>query len=326
MVAARSAGFSLWLLAAGIIGAALAGPAVERRTAETFRNLDGLAILVDTSRSMTDGGGSGDARLAAMQVLEAAGSRQAMLVLYAGDAYAAAAFTGDREVLRPLIMGETAGVVPDTGSNPTRALVLARRAFAQADMLGGDLVVVTDGGGIDQASLAQASVLRAEGRHVHVIYAPAPPPVGLRATARPQRRGRPRPRRRRAACHRQRCLASGRRHPRKPRPPDRAGGLRRPRLDRLWSLRAHPRHACTAADVPEAGMMREVGHRGVHDRGVRRHRSRRSRRRRSWRAAAAALGHAVIGSIGAAGSGMARHRALSGRPTAGSAGCAACDP
>lgn len=174
VVAAGPAGFSPWVIAAGIIGVALTGPAVERRTAETFRNLDGLAILVDASRSMTDGGGSGDARLAAMQALEAAGSRQAMLVLYAGDAYVAAAFTGDREVLRPLIMGGTTGLVPDAGSNPARALALARRSFGQAEMLGGDVVVVTDGGGIDQAALAQASALRAEGRQVHVIYAPAP--------------------------------------------------------------------------------------------------------------------------------------------------------
>lgn len=171
---ARAAGFSPWLVVAGIIGAALTGPAVERRTAETFRNLDGLAILVDASRSMTDGGGSENARLAAMQVLDAAGSRQAMLVLYAGDAYVAAAFTGDRDVLRPLVMGEAAGLVPDLGSSPARALALARRTFSQADMLGGDVVVLTDGGGIDQATLAQASALRTEGRHVHVIYAPAP--------------------------------------------------------------------------------------------------------------------------------------------------------
>jgi Ca-activated chloride channel family protein len=176
VVAAKFAGFPLWLLAAGIIGAALTGPAVERRTAETFRNLDGLAILIDTSRSMTDGGGSADARLAAMQAVEAAGSRQAMLVLYAGDAYPAAAFTGDRGVLRPLIMGETTGVVPDNGSNPTRALALARRSFAQVHMLGGDIVVVTDGGGIVETTLAQAAALRGEGRHVHVVYAPAPHP------------------------------------------------------------------------------------------------------------------------------------------------------
>ena len=171
--ARRSLGLSPWLAAAALIGAALAGPAIERPQADAFRNLDGLVVALDTSRSVVEGGAFPEARVAAVELVAAAGGRQAALVVFAGDAYLAGAFTADRAALEPLVAATGAGLVPDPGSRPGRALDLARDLFADAGMLGGDVALVTDGGGIDDAAVAAAAKLRAAGRRVHVLFVPA---------------------------------------------------------------------------------------------------------------------------------------------------------
>ncbi len=74
-------------LAAGLIALALTGPAVERTDGRTFRNLDETVIVVDLSRSVTEGGNLLGVRQAAAAVAEAAGTRAVALVVYAGDAY-----------------------------------------------------------------------------------------------------------------------------------------------------------------------------------------------------------------------------------------------
>ncbi|MDQ0472252.1 VWA domain-containing protein [Labrys wisconsinensis] len=176
MVAAARQGLALspWLLAAAAIGAALAGPAIRRSGAETFRNLDALVIALDVSRSVAEGGALPEARLAAMQVAEAAGSRQVALVLFAGDAYLAADFSTDRDLLRPLLLGATTELVPDGGSRPARAVALARALLGGVGTLGGDVVLVTDGGGADAAARAAARDLAAAGHRLHVLFVPAP--------------------------------------------------------------------------------------------------------------------------------------------------------
>lgn len=55
-------------LAAGILALALTGPAVERPEASTFRNLDATVIVLDLSRSVTEGGRFKEARQAAEAV------------------------------------------------------------------------------------------------------------------------------------------------------------------------------------------------------------------------------------------------------------------
>lgn len=175
-VVAGSAQWKLspWLIAAALIGAALAGPALQRADVSAYRNLDGVVIAMDVSRSVTQGGAAREARLAASQVAEAAGSRQVALIVYAGDAYVGAAFSADHDALRSLIMAEAADLVPDAGSVASRGIALAHAMLVRANMIGGDVVVATDGGGIDAAAERIASQLRAEGRHVHVLFVPTP--------------------------------------------------------------------------------------------------------------------------------------------------------
>jgi len=166
----RALGLSAWLIAAALVGLAVAGPAIERRDTGGWRNLDALVLALDVSRSVTEGGGFDEARFAALQVLDAAAGRQAALALFAGDAYLASAFSADREALRPLIASGLAGAVPDPGSAPVRAIALAGARLAAAGMVGGDLVLVTDGGGIDDAALAAAARFAADGRRLHVVH------------------------------------------------------------------------------------------------------------------------------------------------------------
>ena len=183
----RALGLSAWLVAAALIGLALAGPAIERRDAAGWRNLDALVLALDVSRSMSEGGAFDEARFAALQVLDAAAGRQAALALYAGDAYLASAFSTDREALRPLVAAGLAGAVPDPGSAPVRAIALAGARLSAAGMVGGDLVLVTDGGGIDAATLEAATRFAADGRRLHVVHVASTAiggaPTGDRAAA-----------------------------------------------------------------------------------------------------------------------------------------------
>ncbi len=153
------------LVMAGLVTAvALAGPALRRPEAEAFRNLDGLAVAVDLSRSMTESDGFGDARFAASEVVASAGSRQAALVVFAGDAYLAATFTADHAALGELIAALGPDLVPEQGSDPARALAFAGRRLSEAAILAGDVVLVTDGGGISDAGPRRGGAARRE-RH-----------------------------------------------------------------------------------------------------------------------------------------------------------------
>jgi Ca-activated chloride channel family protein len=180
--AARRARPSPWLVAAAIIAAALAGPAIERPDADSFRNLDGLVVALDTSRSVAEGGAFPEARLAAAEIVAAAGGRQAALVVFAGDAYLASAFTTDGAAIEPILASAGGDLVPDPGSRPARALGLADALFRDARMIGGDVVLVTDGGGVDGEAVAAAAALAGDGRRVHVLFVPAP----ARAAAAPE--------------------------------------------------------------------------------------------------------------------------------------------
>lgn len=170
------------LVVAGLVAVvALSGPAVRRSDGGAYRNLDGLVVAVDLSRSMTDGDGFGDARFAAADVVKASGSRQAALIAYAGDAYLAATFTADHAALGELVAVLGPDLVPDQGSDPARALRLAGARLAAAGILAGDVVMVTDGGGIADAALAEARRLAAADTRVHVLLAEGAAPDGSAA-------------------------------------------------------------------------------------------------------------------------------------------------
>ncbi|GLK76017.1 hypothetical protein GCM10008171_12710 [Methylopila jiangsuensis] len=175
VVAGRGRGALPAALACAAIALALSGPAIERPGAETFRNLDVAVVIVDLSRSVTESPRFTDARLAAFSAVQAAGSRQAAVIVYAGDAYLAAPLTSDHRALETLISSLDGDTVPDVGTAPTAALALARATLRQAGALGGDVALVSDGGGLDEGAESEARALAADGHALSTLYVkPAP--------------------------------------------------------------------------------------------------------------------------------------------------------
>ncbi|SLN69657.1 VWA domain-containing protein [Ruegeria meonggei] len=157
------------LLTSGIVAIALTGPAIERRDAQTYRNLDGVLFLVDVSDSVVD-----DSRWPQMLSMgrfgiSALGSRPGSIIVFAGDAYVATDMTTDHRQLGQtfsLINGET---VPDKGSRPERALALAFQRMEETGILAGDVVIFTDGDGLSSLSLQQVASLASRGARVSLV-------------------------------------------------------------------------------------------------------------------------------------------------------------
>jgi len=171
----RGARRTRWLapVIAALVALALTGPARERHDGVAFRNLDGVVIAVDLSPSMIQGGRFADAMTAARLVAQSVGSRQVALVVYGGDAYRASAFTTDAAALGQTIAFLDGETVPDDGSRPERALALAGRMIRDAEILIGDVVLITDGGGLGPLSLAQARALSEADIPLSTIYVPS---------------------------------------------------------------------------------------------------------------------------------------------------------
>ncbi|ACA15903.1 von Willebrand factor type A [Methylobacterium sp. 4-46] len=170
----RRAGQAALLATAALLALALAGPAVQRGDAAGFRNLDATILVMDLSRSVAEGGRLDEVRGVAQSLAEAAGTRQVALVVYAGDAYLAATPTTDREALGTILFALDGATVPDRGSRPARGLALARRTLAEMGAVGADVVLVSDGGGVDEAARREASGLSGDGHRLHALFVPTP--------------------------------------------------------------------------------------------------------------------------------------------------------
>lgn len=164
------------LVVAALAALALSGPAVERRDTLSFRNLDGVLFLVDTSASVTE-----HARWPQMQTmgrfgLSALGTRPGGLIVFAGDAYVASDMSLDHLQLGQTFSLINAETVPDEGSRPERALARAARLLAGAEMIAGDVVLLTDGDGLAPASLREAGAIAAQGARLSIVSLNDPSP------------------------------------------------------------------------------------------------------------------------------------------------------
>lgn len=178
-----------WFLVAtaAAIVIALVGPAREVREGRTFRNLDGLVIVMDLSRSVAEGGQLTETLAATRLVAQQAGTRPVALVVYGGDAYLASAFTTDLRALGTTIAVLDGETVPDPGSRPERGLEVARRSLSDAGIVAGDVVLITDGGGLGDAAFREADAIAARSSRLSVLFVPssagppdaAPPERGL---------------------------------------------------------------------------------------------------------------------------------------------------
>ncbi len=181
-----------WLpaLLAVLLTLALAGPAIRNSRVPGFRNLDGIVAIVDLSRSVSLGGGLPDALSAARLTVETAAGRPAALILYAGDAYLASAFTIDTQAIGATIAALDGETIPEPGSCLSCAIDLATRILTESGTMASDIVLISDGAG---AAGADTKHLTAAGGRLSTLYVapkqtisdmPAPAPQALAALAR----------------------------------------------------------------------------------------------------------------------------------------------
>ncbi|MDQ7774444.1 vWA domain-containing protein [Paracoccus aminovorans] len=163
----------------------LAGPAVPRADAPVFAQSDAVVIAMDLSDSVLRGG-LADAQAGAAQVMAALPGRPVGLILYAGEAYTAAAPTADPRVLESLLAVLDRDTMPGKSSNPAAALALAGQMLA--GLARGDLVLISDGGGVDAAAEAEAQRLRAAGVQVQALSVAGDPAADAGALTRIARR------------------------------------------------------------------------------------------------------------------------------------------
>ncbi|WP_146591114.1 vWA domain-containing protein [Puniceibacterium confluentis] len=164
------------LTAAGLIVLALAGPALERRDAAAFRNLDGVVFVIDASPSMTGSGFWPALQTMGRFGVAALGSRPGALVIFGGDSYVGAEMSGDLRQLGQTLSLVDAETVPDKGSRPERGLAQAAMLLREAEVLAGDVVLFSDGGGLGPAALQEAGRLAEQGARVSVIHVGDPNP------------------------------------------------------------------------------------------------------------------------------------------------------
>jgi len=155
------------LAAAGLIALGLAGPALPRADAPVLAASGAVLIAIDMSPSVATAPALADAQAAAAQILEAANGRAVGLIVFAGEAYDVAAPTADPETLETQIAVLGPKTMPGKGSRPAAALALARQMLAGgADA---DLVLITDGGGVDATAFAEARRLADSGVRLSLL-------------------------------------------------------------------------------------------------------------------------------------------------------------
>ncbi|MBY8977101.1 VWA domain-containing protein [Rhodobacteraceae bacterium NNCM2] len=170
-------------MTAAVVGAAaLSGPATRSDAAPAFRNLDLVLLVIDMSESMTRGGAFDDAQAAAAQILAEATGRPIAIILFTVDAYLASAPTEDPATLETIVAVLDAETMPDAGSRPDRALRLAREIVEGSGAPRSDVLLISDGGGVDAETLHEAERLRQAGAATSTVYiGPATQKFGMPA-------------------------------------------------------------------------------------------------------------------------------------------------
>ena len=182
-----------WLFTLGgalaILG--LAGPVWERLPVPAFRNEAGLVIALDLSRIM-DAADIKPSRLdrARFKIADLLQQRKdglTALLVYSGDAFTVTPLTDDSGTINSQLSALTSDLMPTKGSpddnRPDLALALAGRLLKQSGLTRGDILLITDGGGLSQADDA-VKALRQQGYRVSVLGAgseegaPVPLPEG----------------------------------------------------------------------------------------------------------------------------------------------------
>ncbi len=149
-------------LAAFLAIAAMAGPTLNRLPTPVFRNDSALVIALDLSRSM-DAGDIKPSRLTMARykiadILKQRKDGQTALIVFADDAFTVTPLTNDTQTIDSQLSALTSAIMPGDGNNIGHALQKSVELLKQAGLQKGQILVLTDGGNIDQG-ISQAKSL-----------------------------------------------------------------------------------------------------------------------------------------------------------------------
>ena len=147
-------------LAALVLG--LAGPALPRGDAPVLVQTDAVVLAVDLSPSVAQGGALSQAKFAAAGLAQALAGRPVGLVLYGGEGFTASAPTLDIASLRTQIGVLDSETMPGQGTRAAAAL--ARAGQMLEGLQRADLILISDGGGIDAAATAGSATSKSGSR------------------------------------------------------------------------------------------------------------------------------------------------------------------
>lgn len=145
----------------------LAGPALPRRDAPVLAQTDAVIIAIDMSPSVANGPGLAEAQVTAAGLLQALAGRPVGMILYGGEAYTIAAPTTDTATLETQIAVLEPDTLPNPGSRPADALGLAGKLLDK--MRRADLILISDGGGVDAQAETEASRLAEKGVRISAL-------------------------------------------------------------------------------------------------------------------------------------------------------------
>lgn len=145
----------------------LSGPALPRSDAPVLAQTDAAVIAIDLSPSVATGAALAEAQLAAAGLVQEMAGRPVGLILYGGEAFTVAAPTSDGATLESQIAVLDADTVPSPGSRPAAALGLAGQMLA--GLRRADLILISDGGGVDAQTLAEADRLARQGIRISAL-------------------------------------------------------------------------------------------------------------------------------------------------------------
>ncbi|QDP01780.1 vWA domain-containing protein [Thalassotalea sp. PS06] len=128
---------------------AMAGPTWKKLPQPVYQTDKASVIVMDMSFSMlatdTKPNRLTRARFKALDLLEKLSDGDVALIAYAGDAFVISPLTEDINNIRLLLPSLTPQIMPELGSNPYPALILANDMLANAGYNKGDIYWLTDG-------------------------------------------------------------------------------------------------------------------------------------------------------------------------------------
>lgn len=148
---------------------ALSGPAIESRSNVTMHNLDGVVFVVDLSKPTEPQQIWHELQTASMIAMSSLGARPISVIVFAGDAYLAHAFSTDhKHVMQTLALLEP-GLVPEPGAQVERALEMSADLMRQANIIDGDVILFSQGPIVASQIERQIDALAAQGARVSIM-------------------------------------------------------------------------------------------------------------------------------------------------------------